>query len=281
MTALAAHILECTPTRVASAKRHASKSVQFIELRKMRLLPETRVGLNRAAQKTCPCCLDEDCGKRAGRLPAACHDVYAAIRTATARGYAGAVVSGNELAKLLAVAPRTVWYAIRKLRALKLLQRITQFESRAYTCVKTGKLYGRIKAKSSYLLGPSAPPVRVRPPRAKVAVPPLLQKMRIQPSLWSGEGVCSASPPTQGVEANASQRGGPKGPGACGPNGSADRAVAPLGGAVHTDKLCVPARSLSSDEIALLRQDLAGLDLSFFSDGGSVPSAADKKGGAQ
>lgn len=236
MSTLAAHILECTPTRVASAKRHASQSVKFIELRKMRLLPESRVTLNRAAQKTCPCCLDDDCGKRAGRLPAACHDVYATIRTATARGFAGAVVSGNELAKLLAVAPRTVWYAIRKLRALKLLQRITQFESRAYTCVKTGKLYGRIKAKSSYLLGPSAPSVRIRPSRAKVAVPPLLQKVRIQPSLRSGGGDCSAAPPTRAEEENSSSTRGPKGPGPAALEGSPYRAVAGLSPAEIEDR---------------------------------------------
>lgn len=190
-TTLAGHILEVTPGQIRSSKRHKEKSVAYDQLRKMRLLPETRYALTKAAQKSCACCLDQDCGSRVKRLSAACHDVYAVIRTAMVRGYAGALISGRELSKWLRISERAVWYSVRKLRALKLLSRVKHFENREYTNMKTGKLYGVRKAKSSYLTGSNAPGIKVREPKdptASIAVGTLLQKLHKQPSLRKGEG---------------------------------------------------------------------------------------------
>jgi hypothetical protein len=190
--------------KIKSAQDLARRCATFSDLRNVRrLLPESAQALHAAAAKTCACHKLEDCGERVSRLPRSCHTVYAAIRTAAAKGYAGLRMSGREVARWIDMPLRTFWWALDKLRALQLVTRTCHFEDRAYTCVRTRKRYDKIRVANSYCLGRNAPKRKFSPPRRKgtpvqsCTTPPVQPLHNHSPYyVEGGEGRTSGPPPT-------------------------------------------------------------------------------------
>ncbi len=140
--------------RIESAEDLSARSAKMKDIRRFRLLHEDRVKLNAAASAAA----DELGLAPLLRLAPSRHDVYAMIRTAVVKGYAGLRAAAKEICRKLDMKIRTFWHAMADLRRLKLIGSTENFEaSGPYSCVKTKRTYHNFRVENTYWIAHKAP----------------------------------------------------------------------------------------------------------------------------